>query len=182
MSEQEKPLRVPEEELNLIRSVFSGSENLLKATRAVLLGLSPTNDEKELVRSTYSNDAVYKIIETRLYPTLSKDSPIGQVQDVWMGVEQMIFGQSRDTIYQSVHYKNEALKLTRKGLNLLRDPEGEPIDVSFDLGRVVNDDLQINLLARIQYIRHIESQLNMLWIISNQKESTAKELKKNSNE
>ncbi len=164
-------------EIDLIKSIFSDNEALLKSMRALFLGLEISQDEKDLIKSTFVNDQLRKIMWTRFYPQLSRETPIGQVQDVWLGVEQMVFGQSKDTVYQAVHYKKKALEMTKQALELLDNPDGDNVDISYDPTLSLTDELQINLLARNQYIRHVEDQLKFIWMIAQHKEETEKETK-----
>lgn len=162
--------KVSERELEVIRKYFKGNEPLLKSIRALMFGLETSQAEKDLIAATFADNELYQIFERRFYPTLSKDTPIGQVQDVWLGVEQMVFSQSRDTITQALQYKENALKMTRYALDLLRNPNNTPPEVSFSATQA--DPLAVDLLARNQYIRHIEQQLLFLWVIAEQKVTT----------
>lgn len=171
-----------------VKSLFQNNEAMLKIMRALFLGLGVTEAEKEQVRSMFKNNDLLRIVRNKFHPELSRETPIGQVADVWLGVEQMIFGVPRDTIQQAMQYKDLALEMTRKALKLLEDPDGERVSVSYDPKLYLNDPLGINLLARNQYIRHVETQLTALWIIANQKTAENKnsntisgKLPKNSN-
>lgn len=166
------------EENKIIKSNFKDNDFLLKAMRALFLGLEVTDDEKSLIKTTFSDKSLLKIMYKKFLPTLDKESAIGQVQDVWLGVEQMVFGSNKETIYQAVHYKKMALDMTSKALQLLENPNGERVNLSYDPNVNVSDELQINLLARNQYIRHVESQLMFLKVIAEQKEEDTKEQQK----
>lgn len=170
MNEQSnQPRNLSEKEQELIQRVFS--DDLLRSMRAVMLNLDPTETDKETVKNVFAGDEIFAVIRRRFYPTLSRDSEIGQVQDVWIGVEQMVFGQSKDTIYQAVAYKEEALKMTEQALQLLKDPTLDPVDVSYTVNLGV-DPFQVRLLARNQFIRHVEQQLLFLKLIADQKKET----------
>lgn len=185
-STEQQPINLNEKEIELIQRTFKGNEDLLKSIRALFLGLTVTDTEKETIRTTFALDELRAIMRRRFYPTLDRDTAIGQVQDVWLGVEQMVFGNSRDAIYQAVHYKAQALKMTEQALKLLIDPSGTQVDLTYDPQGSAVDDLQVFLLARNQYIRHVEQQLLFLKIIAEQpapsKDTVAKARKKNSAE
>lgn len=163
---------ISEQEADLIRGVFANNENLLKLIRALFLNLGITQEEKESIKGTFSSKPLRDVIWKRLYPTLSKDLPIGQVQDIWLGTEQMVFGATTDTIKQALGYKEKSLEMTKTALELLENPDGQSLDLSYDPER---DPLGIDLLARNQFIRHVESQLAYLWLIASQKKLTPKE-------
>ncbi len=172
----EQQLNVNDKEIELIKATFSENEYLLKAMRALFLNLGVSDEDKELMKNTFANEELMKIIEKRFYPVLSKETPIGQVQDNWLGVEQMIFDRPLDTIAQAVQYKDMALKMTRKALDLLKDPDGEKLDIEYVLDN--DDKLQVKLLARNQFVRHIESQLLFLLVIAGKKDESSQEAKK----
>jgi hypothetical protein len=157
-----------EEERKKIVSVFKDNDELLKSIRAVLLNLNPTGADVVAVRGL--GPEVKKIIKDRFLPELDKETPIGQIKDSWLGAEQMIFGQHRDAIAQAVGYKGMAIKMTREALKLL-DGEDGPVSVNFNPD-IANDPLGIKLMARNQFIRHVESQLFALHVIANQKQET----------
>ena len=163
-----------EEENKLVKDTFKDNESLLQSIRALFYSLPITSAEKETIRALFQNEALLAIFHRKFCPEMDRNSPIGQVQDVWLGAEKMVYGASRDEIAQAVGYKAASVALVKKCLALLSDPDGER--VSLDFTPAENDPLQIWLLSRNQFIRHVEQQLLFLWIIANQKEElTAKE-------
>ena len=90
----------------------------------------------------------------------------------------MVFGFPKDVIYQAVHYKEKALQMTKMALALLENPDGLRVDVSYDPQQSLVDDLGVNLLARNQYLRHIESQLLYIKMIADTEEKTPAQIKK----
>lgn len=157
--------KVNEEDAKIIKKTFK-DESILKSMRVVMLGLAPTDGDKSLVRSIFSDIDVRRIVRSRFLPALSRDTPIGTANDVWLGVESMVFGSPRDTIEQAVKYKEASIAMTRDGLALLENPDAGFISVDL-VPNVDMDPLQITLLARNQYVRHVESQLMFLWVIAN---------------
>lgn len=170
---QQQQLKVTETELSKIKEVFLGNDALLKAMRGLFFGLGITDAEKELIKTTFANDEIYNIVKNRFYPTLKKDDNIGQAQDIWLGAETMIFGVPRDTIVQAIQYKDRAMKMVKRGLDLLKDPISDGIHVEYNPN--IPDELGIDLLARNQYVRHVESQLLFLKVIAETKKDTPKE-------
>ena len=168
-------LNINEREITLIKKTFCENEYLLKAIRALFLNLGVTDEEKSAIKATFSDKELLALMHKKFYPQLDKDASIGTTMDVWMGVEQMVFGKGISEIYQAVQYKDEALKMTKKALALLENPDGEKIDVTFDPALSVKDDYQIRLLARNQFIKHVESQLMFLMIIAGKKDETVEQ-------
>lgn len=180
----EKPvMNVNEEEIELLKATFEGNEYLLKSIRALMLNLDISDEDKAFIKKTFSNERIVAIFEKKFYPTLDPTSDIGTASDVWLGVEGMVFGQTESTIAQAIGYKMKALEMTRQGLDLLVNPDGASVSVSYD-GKE-EDKLGINLLARNQYVRHVESQLMFIKMVSGGGQKSKEEAKeiaaKNSN-
>jgi hypothetical protein len=180
MGEQTPQMHVDEKELAVIQRTFKDNDELLKSMRAVMLNLSPSESDKKLVTDVFADDALYALVYKRFLPTLSKDSPIGQASDVWLGAEQMVFGQSESAILQAIEYKERSIEMTQKALEALRDSSKIEADVIFSARKYLNDPWGINLLARNQFIRHIESQLLFLKLIAAQTKADPKATSKNS--
>lgn len=173
---KDQPRNISQKEIDLIKATFS--EELLKSLRALFLGLTVSEVEKESVKNTFKNPELRAIMAKRFYPTLDRETPIGQVQDVWLGAEQMVFGNTRDTVYQALQYKELALQYTREALDLLTDPNGKRFDATYSPKSYPSDELGVILLGRNQFIRHIESQLLFLWLTTQQKEEAPEVAKK----
>lgn len=159
-----------EQEKKIIVRTFKDNEHLLKTLRALFLGLGLTEEEGKTITSL--KPEVKNLLRDRLYPELDKESPMGQVKDIWLGAEQMIFGQPPHVIRQAILYKEKALRMTKGALELL---EGKNVKVELEYNPSKDGELGENLLARNQYIRHIEGQLYSLWIIANQTSETPKQ-------
>jgi hypothetical protein len=163
---------IPEKEKELIRRSFGGDDTVLKAVRALFFNLPVTEADRAAIKSTFGGEML-AITRKRFLPSLDKETPIGQVQDVWLGAEQMVFAQSPQTIEQAIQYKAQAIEMTKVALALLENPDGPKVDIEFAASKYLNDPLGINLLARNQFIRHVEQQLLMLWLVANDKEVKA---------
>lgn len=164
--------KMTEREVEVIRHSFT--EPVLKAVRNLFFGLEVTDDQKALVRTTFADPEAYAIMRRKLYPEIDPATPLGQTSDVWLGVEKMVFGYDRDTIAQAIGYKERALDMTAKALELLKNPNAPrasmvytPPQVTPD-GQLATDPLAIELMARNQFVRHIESQLTILMVVASQ--------------
>lgn len=154
----------------LIKQVFGKHPDLIKLLQALFLGFELTTDEKALIKSTFANDELFEAVRRRISPRLDRDTMVGQQSDEWAGLEEQIYGSHPDKIYQSVHYKKQAIAMANQAVALLRDPDGEPIDISYNPDSTLSDPLQVRLLARNMYIKMIQNQLSTIWIISEQKD------------
>lgn len=150
---------------DIIKKYFKGSDDLLLAMRAVMFDLDPTETEKQLVREAYANDELFNIIRYRFLPSLSKQVPIGQVQDIWLGIDQMLMGQSATTIEQTVALNEISIDMMKDAIELLRNPDGHKVSVaSWDS----SDPMQAPLLGRNRFIRAVETQILALKTVANQ--------------
>lgn len=162
-------MSIEKEELDIIRSSFQNNEETLKIVRALFLGLPVSKDEKQIIRDAFSNTELLKIMNRRFCPSLDRNASIGKIQDVRLGMESQINGGSRDAIKQAIGYKDMGIKMIQQSLKLLSDPDGEQVSIEYAEVSCDEDPLQIGLLARNQYIRLVESQLNFLWQLTNMK-------------
>ncbi len=178
MTEQDTAPAADAREVEVIKKAFEDNEKVLKTMRAIMFGLPVTDAEKEEVKALFADDELYGFVKKRFAPELDKDTEIGKVQDMWLGAEQMIFGQSEITIEQAIQYKDASIKMTRHAVALLRDPDGQAPNVAYDPTIISNDPLGVQLLTRNQYMRHIESQLLFLWVIANNKKENQEEINK----
>lgn len=160
----------PESDLKLMKQVFKENPNLLQTLQDMFLGFELTDNEKSLIKSAFESDDLYRIFKKKFTPELEKGAMVGQQSDAWAGLEKDVYGAPRDTIYQAVHYKKEAMKLAEKAVALLRNPNGERPDLSFNPDLAVDDSLQIKLLARNMYIAMVQQQLAMIWVMVEQKQ------------
>lgn len=181
MADQPKQqLLVSDKEIATIKSAFANNEPLLKAMRGLFYGLVVTPDALEMVRKTFTSDEVKTAVRKRFLPYLSNDPAIGQVADAWLGTEDEIRGMPPDTIYQAIMSRDLRIKMVEKALGLLIDPTGEPIDLAFVPTNIasLSPDTGIRLLARNQYIKHMETQLMYLMVIAGQSDESLEQAKK----
>lgn len=185
MSENIPQVPLETAELDLIQKYFKGNDELLLAMRAVMMNLNPSDSDKNLVKEAFSDNSLFEAVSYRFLPTPKRSTPIGQIQDIWLGAETMVFGQSVDAIKQAVEYKERSIDMTQTALMKLRDPEQKGVSLMYSAATTTNDPLQIGLLARNQFMRHIEQQLLFLKLVAEQKvdpKEAAKAGKKNSSE
>lgn len=176
------PVNISEKEADLIKRTFKGNEELLKSIRALFFGLPLADAEKQLIKTTFADNELRLIFSRRFLPFLDRNTPIGQVQDIWLGAEQMVFAQHRDAIYQAVHYKQASILMTRQALQLLEDPSKPAPNLDYDPRQYGEEALQVPLLARNMFIRHVEQQLLFIKLIAEQPAQKPDPKNRNSNE
>lgn len=168
---------VADRDNDLIKKSFKEQEPLLKSVRALMYGIELLPDEKTHIKNFFSDVTLLDMMWRRFLPDIkqSRELPLGQIQDTWLGAEQMIFGALPAQIEQAMRYKEQAIELTKHALELLKNPDA--IAVDYKISSYESDKLQINLMARNMFLRHVDQQLLMLHVIASQKEETEKEIK-----
>ena len=166
-------LTVSDSEIALIKKTFAENDDLVIALRALFFGLQLTDSERKIIQSTFDgNDALKRVIRKRFLPTVSRENPIGVVTDVWLGVETQIFGVPQDTIFQAIKSKELVISMVKTALNLMDNIDGEKVNVEYDPNGLLTDPYGLKLLARNQFVRHIETQLSWLYVIAGQSNET----------
>jgi hypothetical protein len=180
---KEQKLMYSGKEISIIKAHFSENEELLIAIRKLFFGIDITGQEKESIKSTFSNPETVEVFRKKVYGLNNYDTPVGQLSDFWLGAETQVFGASRDTIYQAVESKKLVLDMFTKAFNLLANPDGEKVEIATFMS-LSADPLQVGLIARNLYMKAIETSLLTLKSIAGQKtetlEQTVKRLQKDS--
>lgn len=153
-----------EEDAEIIASVFN--EDVLRSMRMVMLGVSPTDNDKATVKAVFSDGQVHDLVKRRFLPELDRDTQIGEASDGWAKMEKMVAFQPKDLVRQALNYKSKSIALVKKMLDVLKDPHGLNIDLSYNPDE---DEDGSNIMARNLTIEHIEKQLSMLWMIHESK-------------
>lgn len=172
MAKNEEPkLMYSGKEISLIKAHFAENEDLLISIRKLFFGIDISNNEKEAIKATFSDPEIIEVFRKKVYGLNNYGTPVGQLSDFWIGAETQIFGASRDTIYQAVESKIIVLDMFTKAFELLKNPDGEKIDITSLLSTSV-DPLQVKLIARNLYMKAIETSLLTLKSIAGQKTET----------
>lgn len=167
---------VSDKERELLKSVFKDNEYLLKIIRSLFFGYDVTQKEKDLIVKTFKNADLKEYFRKKIYPLMSNETPIGQISDFWLGVEEQVLGQSRDTIYQIHASKSEVKRMLEKSIALLTNPDGEKINL--EVSSIEADPLQVKMLARNLYIKTMETGLNFIQLTANYEEPSSTEINK----
>lgn len=171
-------------DIALIKAVFSENDGLLFTMRKLFFGAELTLDEKELIKNTFADKAIIEVFQRKLYGLNNYETEIGHINDFWLGAETQIFGASRDTIYQTISSKERILENFEKALALLSNPDGERVDISKMKMSLEADPLGVGLMVRILYMKAMELALHSVKTIAGTKaesvEEAVKRLAKNS--
>lgn len=169
-----------DKELQLLKQVFEDNERLLITMRKQLLGAKLSKEDKDTLKSTFSNKELLTAVRRKAYGIADLEAPIGQYVDFWVGLEKQLGGQNKDTIKQAIEYKKKTFDMFEKGFNSLENPhDSEQVSIEIEF-----DDLGISLIARNLYMQAVEQTLVTLKALSGTKaetlEDTMKRIKQNS--
>ncbi len=185
MSDKKIPLLTSEREIEVLKKVFAvdDGDKILLSVRSLLLGFNITKAEADVIKAIFSDQEVLTAFRKKLYPILSADSLIGQGGDFWYGTDTQVVGRDPSEIRQVMESKSRTLKLLEQAMNLLTDPSGEKIDLSFEIDFTgpkseVKDPYAIGLITRNRYVHSVAEALSMVKAVAGLKNETAEQTKK----
>jgi hypothetical protein len=169
-------MRFNDEELLLIKGVFSENEDLLKVIRKVFYQMPLNAVDLSLLQVTFKEkEGLKKVLRKVLLPTLSPDVPLQQNIDLWLLVKVKELPVSEASVHIKsikiwIDYMNQQLKVIESG-KYIKKPK-----ISFnELTNIKNKtdwDLFANMLARNTIVNHVEQQLQQLLMLAGLKNET----------
>lgn len=158
-----------EMENELLKNTFKGNDHLLKVLRNLFFGFDVKPEEKELIKSTFTNEALRGAVRRKFYSQTGDECEIGQIADFWVGIpEDKIVGMSPDAIAQLVEPRINFLKMAGVAMALLENPNGKKVNLNYDPKK--DDEFRIGLLSRNKFMNSIEGGLNMIKMVAEMKE------------
>jgi len=176
MAEQ-RHLMYSEKDIETIKKIFADNEALLILIRKLFFGQNISKEEKELIKSTFSDPEVVEVFRRKVYPVKDFDRSLIAFNDFWLDAETQIFGSSRDTVYQTVESKKLIKDMFEKAFNLLTNPDGEKVSIEYE-PMIEADPLGIKLIARNLYIRAVQTALITVQAIAGRKDETPEQAAK----
>ena len=167
-------------EAELLKSVFKGNEYLLKVIRNLFYGFVVSDEDKKLIRDTFSGKKeLIAAFRRKVYPIFEidvPDMPVGLLCDYWLDMDKELMGASNNAIYQRMMSKTRAMDMLEKSFALLENPDGEQVDLKYVDS--VTDEFRVALLARSLYIRTVGQGLLIVKMISDKADVTPEEQEK----
>lgn len=161
----------------LLQSLFSNNEATLRLIRTCLYGLDLSSEERETIRGLFANKELLKIFTRRFIPSYDdSDVPIGQTLDLWAGVD--IKSQSKETAKQLIIARHRLIQLTKQGLDRLVNPNLDGISLQYNPDVTPDDEWFTGFISRNSYLHHVETQLQLIKLVADQKPETPEEVKK----
>lgn len=147
----DKKMRVSEEELKLLKSLFADENDiLLKEMRKYFYGKAELPKEIDSI--------ALAVIKTLVFPELSFNMPIGQNVDLYLTLN--LDSLSIEERENQIKIRNIVIEYLKNKFNL-RGKE-------FDYDLIPEDTIE--LMARNLYITHIEAQLVQIKTLANRPE------------
>ncbi len=177
---QQKVIQVDPNNIEKLKKAFAGNEELLIAMRSLWLGFKVSSDMKKLIAATFSDSNLLEIVRSKFFPKIGAEDKIGMAADFWFGTEVQIVDKDPQTVKQIVMYKKRATELYEYAFELLVDPTQKREDLTFydPTDTFEKDPMQVELLARNQFIKGIEVGLTYLKTIAGEKAESVVEAKK----
>lgn len=160
-----------------LQAAFKDNDELLKKIRALLFGFPVTDEERKTIAGTFANNPVLmREVQIKFFRELDPNAEIGVNPDFWIGTEQEIIGQTKETVEQIVQSKLLSLEMLKEAMTLLTTDHHRPVNIQLEYGasEITKDPLGAKLIARNLYIQAIETGLSYISILANK---TEKELK-----
>jgi hypothetical protein len=126
------------------------------------------DEDKKLVKSTFNSEEIKLAFRKKLYSKRGDDAKFGSIADFWVSLgDDVLIGKTPEAISQIIKPRAKLEKMFETAMNLLDNPNGEKVDLSYDPKSLDKDPYQINLLARNKYLNAIEATLNFINIQAN---------------
>jgi len=166
---------INEQDAELLRATFKDNDELLLLTRKRLFGLDTTKEQDDVLKATFTK-ALLAVMYRKILPNIGDNDSLSSVFDKWGNIERDIYGRDKGTIAQAVGAKHRVIQLTEVALKSLADPEAEQVNLGYEYNP--GDELQIDLIARNQYIAHIANKIAEFKAVANTKVETDKDKQK----
>ena len=177
MTDKKQTMRISDDELQVLKSAFADSDDLLISMRQLLFGFSVAPSMRQDILSILSSSDTFRVFRKLFKPELDDENvPLGQSIDLWKAIS--FDGASTDKQAETVlEAKIICMKMIDQALELLAGKENVIINL--------NDiDTVAKLIGRNQYLNHIEQTMLQIKILAGLKEETVEQtverLKQNS--
>ena len=192
MVEKQKPTkqysRYTDEELSLIKNTFAERDDLLKTIRKKFLGLE-LSEQDDINFTKILTDNVKEVLSKTLYPAIDGDAPLHQLASLWMFTVADIKDMTKDKAIIYIKAREVTTNfIEQKLVMMLNNSDYSNLEILFsDLKERANktdDEYYIGILAYVDIISFIDSQLAQLGLLAGEKDETeeeqAKRIAKNS--
>jgi len=181
MAEQKtkQKMRYGNNELGLIKNTFGENPALLLVMRKVFFQAKFTKTDLDTLKPIRENDAIKELIRKTYLPEIELDTPIGQVIDLWLTVDNK--DKSPEESTTALKVRARLMELIEAGLKRLESDDTKPTEeiIGFKPDFSLDDEkLYVEWTARNGLITHSEFQLSQLVVLAEKKNETPEETKK----
>lgn len=176
-----RQMRFTSAELDLLHRLFHENEVLLKAIRKAFLQMPLSEADQKLLKTTFSQEENFAVLEKVFNPKLDPDAPILQLVDMWLNVEikekdtatALPYIIARKMMCEYIDEFFETLKICDwdGGTEVFADYT----KIDFNVEDV--KDIHAKILARNNLLAHCEAQLNQIVILASMGESKTEKVK-----
>jgi len=177
-------MRVNDAEVSLLKKLFAENPTMLKLVRKAMYKGELTEDEKNILSTTFSDENVKKLMRKMFLPEIEHTTPIGQEVDLWMTLK---VEENKDDLLNVLTARAKLINLIEEGLEVLATGEvkGDSVSTFKIEDNDTNESLYQRLSARNTLIVHTEQQLVQITLLAGKKDESTDEtiarLKTNSN-
>jgi hypothetical protein len=155
---------------------FGVTEERYLILRNLLLGFELNEEELEIVEKLNTPE-LRKLFRKIFIPELGKEIPLGQSIDLWMTIQIPDMYQ----VQLQLSARELLIEYLNQALELIKNPNGAKVDLAINF---ISPDTHKLLIARNNFITHIETQLLVMKALAMAQTETpeerSKRLKKNS--
>jgi hypothetical protein len=151
--------------------------------RNLFLGLEVSQDEKRIIKDTFSKKESRRIVRKIVMPEFDTDIPVGMETDYWMSSVDGIKGNTPETLAPIVASQFKYVEMLEKALKLLENPDGDKVNLKVIKLEDATEMYQ-QILARNNFVSVIAQAIVRIKVLAGNKNETieeqAKRLEKNS--
>lgn len=180
MAEPKKQvMRFSDEELQLIKGVFSENDDLLKSIRKVFYQIPLTAVDLSRLSVTFNGkEGLQKLLRKTFLPQLDAEMPFAQQIDLWMTIKlkDMMVEEAAvhlESIQTWINYIDQQLKIIEKGK--YKSKPKITIRGLTDIKDKTSRQMFADMLARNTVVNHVETQLMQLFLLAGKKEETTED-------
>lgn len=184
MVKKERSLIYTEDELELMKAVFSDNEPMLRLVQKVFYKADLSEHEQKMLNDLRQNESLINLINKIFNPKINFERPIGHNLDLLKTID---FSNYAADFKDEIVVRSKTVEMLENSINFLRSQDADNrfdiVNVSY-VGKDVTDDDVVFLRARNAYVAHVEIQLSTIKVLSGLRtesvEETLKRLEKDS--
>jgi len=170
----DRKMRVSDVEIAILNGLFADNEDLLIAIRNVFFDIA-SEQEKKFVEDAFAGKKEKLALMRKMFlPELAPEIPLGQTIDLWRTLD---IKDKDDHEFAGQMFATQILSAgLEQSLKLLEDPNLQPVDLVIN-PKKLEKYTKPELLARNNFISHIEGVLMQMKVLAGMKNETPEQIK-----